>query len=110
MANINLHILRKPGGYGEVLLPEGRGDEHDTYTCCHCSRIVMVLPDASNVGEWCGMCGALCCQSRRCSPALKGCTPFEKLLEEYERSVMLRGKIQAQLEGGLMNRPASLRN
>jgi len=84
MANINLHTLHKPGGYGEVVMPEGQGDEHDTYTCCHCNRIVRVLLDASNVGEWCSMCGRLACQSKRCSPALNGCSPFEKKLEAYE--------------------------
>ncbi len=96
-ANVNLHSLRKPGGYGELILDGVMERENDTYTCCHCNRIVRVNTDASNVGEWCRMCGQLACQKKRCSPALNGCGPFEKKLEVYEARTAFQNRMDKSL-------------
>lgn len=56
--------------------------ECDTFTCCHCNRIVMVKMRAAaeDLGGFCRMCMKMCCPS--CAD--KGCTPFEKRMEKYE--------------------------
>ncbi len=73
--------MLKPGGYaiwtGETTI------EKDTFTCCHCNRVVFVEPKSSpsDMGGWCMMCSKPVCPG--C--AGKSCTPFEKKLEAAER-------------------------
>jgi len=65
--------------------------EADTFTCCHCNRVVIVeyLRDKGQAAtnfDYCRRCdkavGACC--------AGKGCTPFEKKLEAYEARARTR--------------------
>lgn len=76
-------MMLRPQGYGVVSAPEGQAQEHDTMTCSHCQRIVIVKPRCppSDAGGWCGVCAKLICKF--C--AGKGCTPWEKKMEQIER-------------------------
>lgn len=72
----------RPQGYGRVIGFNGTQAEHDTFTCSHCNRIVIVKPmsDPADMGGQCKMCDKLIC------PACvgHGCTPFEERLKEME--------------------------
>lgn len=61
---------------------DGIQEEHDTFTCGHCQRIVRVPPRANpaDVGGMCYQCTHLICP--RCVG--QGCVPFEKSLEAAE--------------------------
>lgn len=73
--------MRRPGGYGIVTGPEGITDEHDTYTCCHCNRVVVVRPGSGKERGFCFLCHAPHCGRGGCWK----CVPFERKLEAYER-------------------------
>ena len=75
--------MLRPGGYLHSFggdLPE---QENDTFTCKHCNRVVIVKLrcDPADMGGRCFNCDGLICP--RCVG--KGCTPFEKRLEQIER-------------------------
>ena len=74
--------MRNPGGYGITTYPDKKSDEEDTFTCCHCNSIVIVVPNASaaSMGGWCALCAQPVCKN--C--AGKECFPFEKKLEQIE--------------------------
>jgi hypothetical protein len=68
--------------------------EADTFTCCHCNRVVAVehrrdKGQAATDFDFCRQCmkavGACC--------AGKGCTPFERKLEAHEA----RGRLLASM-------------
>jgi hypothetical protein len=78
--------MLRPGGYILVTDPDKPASgftEADTFTCCHCQRIVVVPPraSASDSGGWCGRCA-----KPVCGPcADKGsCTPWEARMERME--------------------------
>lgn len=75
--------MRRPGGYGVITSPDGV-EEHDTFTCFHCNKVVIVLPKAApeTIGGMCYQCMKLVCPT---CVDLGTCTPFEKRLEAIER-------------------------
>jgi len=83
--------MRRPQGYAIWTGPEGPPVEQDTFTCVHCNTVVFVTPKTplEDLGGWCGMCSKPVC--KHC--AGKGCTPFEKRLEEIERRERLLQQI-----------------
>lgn len=79
--------MRKPQGYGITTEPGKHDVEEDTFTCCHCNKIVFVSDAQGNpvpaeqVGGFC-----LRCMMNTCTTcATDGrCIPFEKKLEQME--------------------------
>lgn len=62
--------------------------ERDTFTCCHCNKIVFIEPkaDPSTLGGFCRLCMKGVCPT--CHN--KGtCTPFEKKMEKDEARARL---------------------
>lgn len=74
--------MRRAQGY--VIVQDDRGVAHeaDTFTCCHCQRVVEVKPLAppSEAGGWCAKCNGLICTP--CTS--RGCVPFAKKLAKWE--------------------------
>lgn len=91
-------MMRGVGGYLIITDPDpqrSRGQqavqEWDTFTCAHCQRVQQVKPLAKS-HESPGRCFA--CDKLICQQCLgKGCTPFEKKLEEYERRMQFRSAL-----------------
>lgn len=76
--------MLKPGGYGCYSGKPANGErEHDTFTCAHCNKIVVVKPmmDAADMGGLCKVCMGFTCP--HCTG--QGCVPFEKKLEIMEQ-------------------------
>lgn len=86
--------MRRPGGYLAVFNPDGSKEEHDSFTCAHCQRVVLVRTKASaaECGGWCGRCAKPICPA--CAQK-QGCTPFEKKLERIEA----RGRLLQAVTG-----------
>ena len=75
--------MQRPGGYGVITGPDGV-EEHDTFTCFHCNKVVIVpvRADPADIGGMCYQCMRLICP--RCAD--QGiCVPFERKLELMER-------------------------
>jgi hypothetical protein len=76
--------MLKPHGHGQYIgeLPRGMEAEHDTATCNHCNRVIIIkaMCDPADVGGLCKMCNNFIC------PACvgQGCTPFEEKLKQME--------------------------
>lgn len=72
----------RPGGYAFSFDAGGIRQEADTFTCCHCCRVVIVKPKCSpdDLGGMCRLCMKMTC------PTCVGlsCVPFEKKLEQAE--------------------------
>ena len=79
--------LRRPGGQITITEPGAPTIERDTFTCCHCGRIVTVKRGSGVKRGWCFLCGLPHCGSKRCS---SGCVPFERRLEAMENKNRLR--------------------
>jgi len=93
--------MRNPHGYAVITTPDpvrvnfdrfrceevGAGViERDTFTCCHCNRIIHVKPMAP-MGEFGSMCRN--CMKMTCPTCADGpCVPFQKRLEMAERREM----------------------
>ena len=81
-------MFLKPQGYGETTDPSLPSPErHDTFTCKHCMRIVVVKPRCApeDLGGICKGCmGLICpaCYARRM--AGEGCDHWEKAFERME--------------------------
>ena len=75
--------MRRPGGQLIITDPNGV-TEHDTFTCFHCNKVVIVPArgDPANIGGMCFQCMHLVCPG---CVAAGGCTPFEKWLDAMER-------------------------
>ena len=95
--------MRKPGGYATIVAPDASmatfdgfrceqvrsTHEADTFTCCHCNRIIHVKPFApmDEFGSMCRNCMKMTCPTCADGP----CVPFEKKLEAAEkRQIALR--------------------
>lgn len=76
--------MRNPQGYGIIFDLNGIVEEHDTFRCEHCGRIVIVKPKCNpdDLGGMCRICMKMICPS---CVDLGSCVPFEKKLEEQER-------------------------
>jgi hypothetical protein len=76
--------MRKARGY-LVTRQDGKIiNEVDTFTCCHCDKIVDTPPGKSatsdGIGAWCH-----CCNAPMCLQCVgKGCTPIERWLEQCD--------------------------
>jgi hypothetical protein len=79
--------MRNPGGYATWTGPDGMR-EADTFTCAHCNKIVHVKPlaPADELGGFCRNCMKAVCPA--CTD--KGCTPFERRLEDWEAAYHAR--------------------
>lgn len=75
--------MRNPGGYGQIFGDWRETEEHDTFTCFHCNKIVIVKVKCApeDLGGLCKQCMKLICSA--C--VNKGnCDPLEKKLEREE--------------------------
>lgn len=68
------------GGYLLQVSFEGKKTEHDTITCAHCNRIVILVPKKECFGT-CLMCYKPICLN--CTKVGK-CLPFEEKLNRIE--------------------------
>jgi hypothetical protein len=76
--------MRNPGGYGVYIGADTGKREVDTFTCVHCNRIIQVKPMAPPE-EFGGLCKV--CMGLQCPTCVgKGCSPFEKKVEAYEKA------------------------
>jgi hypothetical protein len=60
----------------------------DSFTCAHCNSVRFVKPNerAEDLGGICHLCGDKSRPSFVCEKCVgKGCDPFEKKLERWER-------------------------
>jgi hypothetical protein len=90
--------VRKAGGYAVITSPDPSNVnfdgfrcerisagtfESDTFTCCHCNRIIHVKPFApmDDFGSMCRNCMRMVCPTCADGP----CVPFEKRLEAAEK-------------------------
>ena len=73
--------MLRSGGYLITTGPTGVF-EADTFTCCHCNRIVIVKANASasDSGGWCCNCSKPICGAEPCMT----CTPYERQMERAE--------------------------
>ena len=81
--------MRQPQGYTIITGPGPGAGEFDTFTCAHCNRPKVVKPmcRAEDMGGICHLCGDKSRPSFICDQcAGKGCDPFEKKLDRWERS------------------------
>ena len=76
--------MRNPGGQILICDDSGSRREHDTFTCHHCCKVVMVpvRADPAAIGGMCYQCMKLVCPG---CVAKAECTPLEKWLEQQER-------------------------
>jgi hypothetical protein len=90
--------MRNPGGYGLIVEPGAPTKELDSFTCCHCNRVVWVKPFAppADAGGFCRLC-----MKPTCGPCadLGTCNPFEKQLEEEEARNRFRRSIGVMEQG-----------
>lgn len=95
--------MRRPGGYALLVQPEPSKVnfdgfrcesietlhyETDTFTCCHCNRVMHVKPRApmDEFGSMCRNCMKMVCPTCANGP----CVPFEKKLMEMEERNYIR--------------------
>lgn len=78
----------RPGGYIFSFDAGGVRQEADTFTCCHCQKVVIVKPkcDVDDLGGMCRLCMKMICPACVDQP----CTPFEKSLEREEARDLAR--------------------
>lgn len=82
--------MRKPGGWGYITHPDGKVEEHETYTCKHCNRVTRVKARqrAEDIGGLCKACMGLTCP--QCT-AHGRCTPLERdIAQQLEREYRRR--------------------
>jgi hypothetical protein len=79
-------MLLKPNGnpskgYLIGFGPDCKNSEHDTVTCYHCQKIIILRVGQIPEGGWCMSCSKMICNL--CVD--KGiCTPWEKQMEKME--------------------------
>jgi hypothetical protein len=75
--------MRNPGGHYFICDESGVQQEHDTFTCRHCNRIVVVKPkaDPADMGGRCYVCDSLIC---KVCVARGLCDVIEKKLDRAE--------------------------
>jgi len=83
--------MRNPQGCAFFCEPAGTR-EIDTFTCCHCNRVVHVPASQplEAVGDFCRQCMKLICE--RC--AGRPCVPFLKKLERMEQRYHARRQFE----------------
>ncbi len=102
--------MRRPGGYATIISPDetvAQFDgfrceqitagtvEIDTFSCCHCNRIVHVKPRApmDEFGSMCRNCMRMTCPVCADGP----CVPFEKRLDEMEKKEYIRRQYEMMM-------------
>lgn len=71
--------MRKPHG---AFLDEGGREVADTLCCPHCNAHFFITKGSGRIRGFCLSCMNVTCGGPSCS---KGCTPFLKRLEEFEK-------------------------
>lgn len=83
--------MRNPGGYAQIIAPDGATREFDTTTCAHCNRVTHIPAKArpEDIGGLCKVCMGLIC------PACVGqaCVPFLDRLEQMEAKARFRAEV-----------------
>jgi hypothetical protein len=79
----------RAGGYLTITGPDNP-KERDTYTCCHCNKIVVVKPGSGKTRGFCFMCKKPHCGAKTCY----ACIPFEAKLEAMEGKKRLYRKLE----------------
>lgn len=76
-------MIGRVDGYLHIAQADGKVIEHDTFSCGHCSRVVVVPPkaDPASLGGWCWSCTTLLCPTCAAQPA---CVPLERWLQRQE--------------------------
>ena len=81
-------------GYTIIIDPDAsRPEEFDTFTCCHCSRVVRKAPnDPMATKALAARC--TCCDKLMCLNCVgKGCRPIERWLDEHEARHRFRAEL-----------------
>jgi hypothetical protein len=88
--------MRKALGYGIIVDPaQCQPVEHDTFTCCHCSKVVPKAP-YDPMGDKVLAARCTCCDALMCKECIgKGCRPVEKWLDQYEARNRFRAELCA---------------
>lgn len=75
--------MQRAGNYSIITDPVAGIHEQDSFTCCHCSRVVTVLPRqrGEDLGGLCKQCMQLICP--QCVGKLT-CDPWERKMEKIE--------------------------
>ena len=71
---------RKSPGYIHIFDPEAPVKERDTFTCCHCNKIIVVRSGSGIERGYCVNCDDLHCGGSSCW----NCVPFERKLLAME--------------------------
>jgi hypothetical protein len=84
----------KPGGYAQIVDPDGGRQEFDTFTCAHCNRVthVKARQRPEDIGGLCKQCMGLICP--RCVG--EPCAPFLKRLDDMEARARFRRAFTAR--------------
>jgi len=80
--------MRLAQGYTIITGPDPGTGELDSFTCAHCNRVRFVKPmqRAEDMGGICHLCGDKHRPSFICELCVgKGCEPFEKKLDRWEK-------------------------
>jgi hypothetical protein len=79
-------LIKTPGSTGEFgelsISQNGVTTCYPTYTCGHCTSIVVMRPDRQRPRLKCLFCGRIVCDNEICSPAASGCTPLYSLADD----------------------------
>jgi hypothetical protein len=86
--------MRNPGGYVQIVEPDGVVQEFDTFTCAHCNRVTHVeaRQRPEDIGGLCKVCMGLICP--RCVG--QACVPFLKRLDHMEARARFRAALAAR--------------
>ena len=73
----------RPGGYAFSFDPVDGCQEADSFTCCHCCKVIIVKPKCNpdDLGGMCRLCMKMICPT---CVDLGTCDPLEKKLERME--------------------------
>jgi hypothetical protein len=87
--------MLRPGGYAQIVDPDGGRQEFDTFTCAHCNAITHVKARRrpEDIGGLCKVCMGLICP--RCVG--QACVPFLKRLDDMEARARFRAAIAARV-------------
>lgn len=80
--------MRQPQGYTIITGPAPGTGELDSFTCAHCNSVRFVQPmcPPGDMPDICHLCGDKTRPSFICEQCRgKGCDPFEKKLDRWEK-------------------------
>ena len=74
-------------GLGGMPVGKGQTFESDTFTCVHCTRVVIINPLRTRDRAYCAKCDRYICDMCGAEMARTGvCMPFAKIVEEVQES------------------------